>query len=347
MDFDKVSTYHYDLDPSLIAQTPLPNRSDSRLMVLDRENGGIHHGSFRDIADHLVPGDELVFNDSRVWKARFYGRRDPEGGEVECLLLKADGGTGECLLKPAKRIHPGDRILLADGSRLTVISRGGISFQVERAAANGETRFKDWHAFLEEHGEIPLPPYIKEKLRDESRYQTVYADRFGSSAAPTAGLHFTPEILSTLVKKNVFVRRLTLHVGLGTFLPFYDEDLRSQQLHQESYEIPEATAEALQKARLEKRRVIAVGTTSLRALEDTIRRFGSYRPGWQSTRLFIRPPEKVLSADALITNFHLPESSLLMLVAAFGGYERVMAAYGEAVRERYRFFSLGDAMFIR
>ncbi|MBL8992444.1 MAG: S-adenosylmethionine:tRNA ribosyltransferase-isomerase, partial [Spirochaetia bacterium] len=221
-----------------------------------------------------------------------------------------------------------------------------ISFKVRRVLENGDSPFKERHAILQEHGEIPLPPYIRKTLSDESRYQTVYADRFGSSAAPTAGLHFTPEIFSAIEKKGVSVRRLTLHVGLGTFLPFYGEDRTRDHLHSESYEIPEATAAALQKARLEKWRVIAVGTTSLRALEDSVRRSGEFRAGWESTRLFIRPPQKVVSADALITNFHLPESSLLMLVAAFGGYDRVFAAYREAVKERYRFFSLGDAMFI-
>lgn len=346
MDFDKVSTYRYELDPSLIAQAPLPNRSDSKLLILDRSAGSIRHDSFRNVVEHLDPGDELVFNDSRVWKARFYGRRDPEGGEVECLLLKAEGETGECLLKPAKRLHPGDRVALPDSSRLEILSRNEISFNVRRILEHVHAPLGEWHAFLEAHGEIPLPPYIKNKLDDESRYQTVYASAFGSSAAPTAGLHFTPEILQTVEKKGIAVRRLTLHVGLGTFLPFYGDDLRRENLHSESYEIPETTAAALRKARLEKRRVIAVGTTSLRALEDSYRRFGEYRSGWESTRLFIRPPQEVRSADALITNFHLPESSLLMLVAAFAGYERIMSAYREAVQERYRFFSLGDAMFI-
>ncbi len=351
--WNDIHTFDYDLDPSLIAQMPLAQRSDSRLLVLDRQFGGIRHSHFLKIGEQLRSGDVLVVNDSRVWKARFFGRRDPGGGRVEGFLLRLGSDHAECLLRPAKRIRPNDRIQLADGSHLLVlgrISENEGSFQVKRLSETSEKSTTSdapaWSDFLDLHGEVPLPPYIKNPLSNLDRYQTVYAGETGSSAAPTAGLHFTPDILVGLASKGIETVRVTLHVGLGTFLPFYGEDLSKEQLHSEEYQISESVANTLGRAKLEKRRIVAVVPTALRAIESNFRKFGEFRAFRGSTRLFVRPPEAISSADALLTNFHLPKSSLLMLVTAFGGFENVMAAYRAAVLERYRFFSFGDAMLI-
>ena len=338
----KTQDFWYDLPPELIAQTPLPRRDASRLLMLDRETGEMIHGHFTDIAQCLRPGDCLVMNDSRVLPARLLGNR-PTGGAAELLLLRDLGGNRwECLAKPARKLTLGQEVLfgqgelvgkvvqeLPEGGRIVEFSYQGIFLEV-----------------LDRLGKMPLPPYIKEGLGDRERYQTVYSRETGSAAAPTAGLHFTKELLEKIREMGVSEAFITLHVGLGTFRPVKAEDISQHHMHSELCRINEETASLLNRTRERGGRIVCVGTTSCRTLESLVGEDGRFSPGSRWTDIFIYPGYRFKAMDALITNFHLPESTLVMLVSAFAGRERILTAYREAVRQRYRFFSFGDAMFI-
>ena len=340
----KTSDFYYDLPQELIAQTPLERRDASRLMTLDKTTGAVGHRHFYVLPQLLRPGDCLVMNDSRVLPARLIGRRLPGGGACEVLLLTDRGaGRWECLVRPGRKLKPGARVSFGDGSRLTA--------EVEAELSDGKrlVRFDYEGIFLEvleALGKMPLPPYIKEELRDPERYQTVYSRVNGSAAAPTAGLHFTPELLEQIREMGVKECWVTLHVGLGTFRPVKEEEIADHEMHSEFCMIPKETARIVNETKRAGGRVICVGTTSCRTLESFAREDGTLeeRSGW--TNIFIYPGYRFKAMDALITNFHLPESTLIMLVSALAGREHVLAAYEEAVRQRYRFFSFGDAMFI-
>ena len=340
----KTSDFYYDLPQELIAQTPLERRDASRLMTLDKATGAVSHRHFYELPQLLRPGDCLVMNDSRVLPARLIGRRLPGGGACEVLLLTDRGaGRWECLVRPGRKLKPGARVSFGDGSRLTA--------EVEAELSDGKrlVRFDYEGIFLEvleALGKMPLPPYIKEELRDPERYQTVYSRVNGSAAAPTAGLHFTPELLEQIREMGVKECWVTLHVGLGTFRPVKEEEIADHEMHSEFCMIPKETARIVNETKRAGGRVICVGTTSCRTLESFAREDGTLeeRSGW--TNIFIYPGYRFKTMDALITNFHLPESTLIMLVSALAGREHVLAAYEEAVRQRYRFFSFGDAMFI-
>ncbi len=343
-DLLKRSSYGYELPGELIAQTPSEKRDMSRLLVLRRSDGETGDFLFRDIEGFLEPGDCLVINDTKVIPARLYGRSEGHSGEVETVLLRRTGELGEvweCLTRPGKKTRPGDTVDYGCGvtGRVLGVGDGGV----RRIAFDCEGSFYDK---LDKIGVMPLPPYITEKLEDKSRYQTVYAEYEGSAAAPTAGLHFTGELLDRIEKKGVTVARVTLHVGLGTFRPVKEDIITEHRMHSEYIRVTEETAALINGARARGGRIIAVGTTSCRTLESVADEDGVVRPFSGETGIFIYPPYRFRATDALITNFHLPESTLLMLVSAFGGYENVMCAYAHAVRERYRFFSFGDAMFI-
>lgn len=343
-DLLKRSSYGYELPGELIAQTPSEKRDMSRLLVLRRSDGETGDFLFRDIEGFLEPGDCLVINDTKVIPARLYGRSEGRSGEVETVLLRRTGEPGEvweCLTRPGKKTRPGDTVDYGCGvtGRVLGVGDGGV----RRIAFDCEGSFYDK---LDKIGVMPLPPYITEKLEDKSRYQTVYAEYEGSAAAPTAGLHFTGELLDRIEKKGVTVARVTLHVGLGTFRPVKEDIITEHRMHSEYIRVTEETAALINGARVRGGRIIAVGTTSCRTLESVADEDGVVRPFSGETGIFIYPPYRFRATDALITNFHLPESTLLMLVSAFGGYENVMRAYAHAVRERYRFFSFGDAMFI-
>ena len=343
-DLLKRSSYGYELPGELIAQTPSEKRDMSRLLVLRRSDGETGDFLFRDIEGFLEPGDCLVINDTKVIPARLYGRSEGHSGEVETVLLRRTGEPGEvweCLTRPGKKTRPGDTVDYGCGvtGRVLGVGDGGV----RRIAFDCEGSFYDK---LDKIGVMPLPPYITEKLEDKSRYQTVYAEHEGSAAAPTAGLHFTGELLDRIEKKGVTVARVTLHVGLGTFRPVKEDIITEHRMHSEYIRVTEETAALINGARARGGRIIAVGTTSCRTLESVADEDGVVRPFSGETGIFIYPPYRFRATDALITNFHLPESTLLMLVSAFGGYENVMRAYAHAVRERYRFFSFGDAMFI-
>lgn len=343
-DLLKRSSYGYELPGELIAQTPSEKRDMSRLLVLRRSDGETGDFLFRDIEGFIEPGDCLVINDTKVIPARLYGRSEGHSGEVETVLLRRTGEPGEvweCLTRPGKKTRPGDTVDYGCGvtGRVLGVGDGGV----RRIAFDCEGSFYDK---LDKIGVMPLPPYITEKLEDKSRYQTVYAEYEGSAAAPTAGLHFTGELLDRIEKKGVTVARVTLHVGLGTFRPVKEDIITEHRMHSEYIRVTEETAALINGARARGGRIIAVGTTSCRTLESVADEDGVVRPFSGETGIFIYPPYRFRATDALITNFHLPESTLLMLVSAFGGYENVMCAYAHAVRERYRFFSFGDAMFI-
>lgn len=343
-DLLKRSSYGYELPGELIAQTPSEKRDMSRLLVLRRSDGETGDFLFRDIEGFLEPGDCLVINDTKVIPARLYGRSEGHSGEVETVLLRRTGEPGEvweCLTRPGKKTRPGDTVDYGCGvtGRVLGVGDGGV----RRIAFDCEGSFYDK---LDKIGVMPLPPYITEKLEDKSRYQTVYAEYEGSAAAPTAGLHFTGELLDRIEKKGVTVARVTLHVGLGTFRPVKEDIITEHRMHSEYIRVTEEAAALINGARARGGRIIAVGTTSCRTLESVADEDGVVRPFSGETGIFIYPPYRFRATDALITNFHLPESTLLMLVSAFGGYENVMRAYAHAVRERYRFFSFGDAMFI-
>ena len=338
----KTSDFWYDLPEELIAQTPLLQRDSSRLMILDRETGKVSHGHFGDILQYLRPGDCLVMNDSRVLPARLLGHR-PTGGAAELLLLRDLGDKKwECLAKPGRKLQPGQEILFGDGElTATVLS-----------AEEDGNRIVTFHyegiflEVLERLGKMPLPPYIKAELQDQERYQTVYSREVGSAAAPTAGLHFTRELLEEIQSRGVHTAFVTLHVGLGTFRPVKAEDISGHHMHSELCMISEETAALLNETKRQGGRIICVGTTSCRTLESLVKEDGTFCAGSKWTDIFIYPGYKFKAMNGLITNFHLPESTLVMLVSAFAGRENVLSAYNQAVAEKYRFFSFGDAMYI-
>lgn len=339
----KTSDFYYDLPQELIAQTPMEKRDGSRLMTLDRRTGETGHRHFYDLPSLLRPGDCLIMNDSRVLPARLLGRRLPGGGACEVLLLTDKGeNVWECLVRPGRKLRAGARMTFGDGSLTAEVAE-------ELADGNRLVRFAYEGIFLEvleRLGKMPLPPYIKEELQDQERYQTVYSKVLGSAAAPTAGLHFTPELLRELASKGVNLGYVTLHVGLGTFRPVKEEAIEDHDMHSEFCTVPPETAELINRTKAAGGRVICVGTTSCRTLESWAGEDGRMeaRSGW--TNIYLYPGSRFKVMDGLVTNFHLPESTLIMLVSAFAGREAVLAAYREAVEERYRFFSFGDAMFI-
>ena len=339
----KTSDFYYDLPQELIAQDPLEKRDMSRLMVLDKKTGEWEHKIFHDIIDYLNPGDCLVINDTKVIPARLIGAKEETNGKVEVLLLKNKGNNvWETLVKPGKKMRKGARVVfgngelhsevqdvLPDGNRLVHFEYEGI-----------------WEEVLDRLGQMPLPPYITHKLKDKNRYQTVYAKYEGSAAAPTAGLHFTKELLQRIQDKGVKIAEITLHVGLGTFRPVKVDNVEEHQMHSEYYNVTPEAAKIINDTRAAGGRIISVGTTSTRTLESVAKDDGTIVPGCGNTQIFIYPGYKFKAIDCLITNFHLPESTLIMLVSALAGKEHILAAYEEAVRQRYRFFSFGDAMFI-
>ncbi len=337
------SDFYFDLPEELIAQDPLEDRSSSRLLVLDKHTGDVEHHSFRDILDYLHEGDCLVINNTKVIPARLMGEREGTGASIEVLLLKRkENDVWETLVKPGKKAKPGTKIIFGNGllvgEVIDIVEEGNrlIQFSYEGI----------FEEILDQLGQMPLPPYITHQLQDKNRYQTVYAKHDGSAAAPTAGLHFTPELLQQVKDKGVEIAEVTLHVGLGTFRPVKEDNLLNHHMHSEFYNIERSEADKINKAKAEGKRVISVGTTSTRTLEAAADENGMLKAcsGW--TEIFIYPGYKFKVIDALITNFHLPESTLVMLVSALAGRENVINAYKQAVEERYRFFSFGDAMFI-
>ena len=340
----KRQDFYFDLPEELIAQDPLEDRSSSRLLVLDKETGETSHHIFKEIVDYLNPGDCLVINDTKVIPARLIGAREGTGAKIEVLLLKRkENNVWETLVKPGKKARPGTRIVFGEGllvgEVIDVVEEGNrlIKFEYEGI----------FEEILDQLGQMPLPPYITHQLEDKNRYQTVYAKHTGSAAAPTAGLHFTPELLKQIEEKGIDIARVTLHVGLGTFRPVKVDDILEHHMHSEFYHIDAEAAEKINRAKDNGGRVICVGTTSCRTVESAADESGRLREcsGW--TEIFIYPGYKFKILDALITNFHLPESTLIMLVSALAGREHVLNAYQEAIQKRYRFFSFGDAMFIK
>ena len=339
----KTDDFDYFLPEELIAQTPIKERDHSRLLVLDKETGNINHERFDNIINYLNPDDVLVINNTKVLPARLIGNKEDTDAVIEVLLLKDLGeDTWECLCKPAKRVKIGTIINFNDLLKLECTYIGEDGIRHFKFIYNGILM-----EILDKLGEMPLPPYIHEKLKDKDRYQTVYAKEVGSAAAPTAGLHFTKELLSKIKDKGIKIEEITLHVGLGTFRPVQVEDVTKHKMHSEFYSMSKETADTLNKAKKEGRRIIAVGTTTTRTLETIMSLYNEFKEtsGW--TDIFIYPGYKFKGIDALITNFHLPKSTLVMLVSAFAGKENIMNAYKEAVDEKYRFFSFGDAMFIK
>lgn len=337
----KKSDFYYDLPEELIAQTPAAPRDSSRLLTYNRATGEVRHEIFRDIINYLKAGDVLVVNNTKVLPARLYAKTE-HGGAVEVLLLKRlDINDWEVLVKPGRKCTEGKRLTVSDELALTV---KGITDSGERIVSfEYDGVFEE---ILERLGSMPLPPYIKAKLQDKNRYQTVYAKVDGSAAAPTAGLHFTPELLEKIKAKGVQIAEVLLHVGLGTFRPVKEDIITDHKMHSEYFEVGEEAAKIITAAKKEGRRVIAVGTTSVRTLESVAEEDGTVKPKKGNTQIFIYPPYKFKCVDALITNFHLPESTLIMLVAAMTGREEILNLYKTAVEEKYRFFSFGDATFI-
>ncbi len=339
----KTSDYYYDLPPELIAQTPLEKRDGSRLLTLDKHSGEVGHHHFYDLPSFLKPGDCLVLNDSRVLPARLIGHRQPGGGTCEIMLLVDKGnGLWECLVRPGRKLREGASITFGDGE---------LKAEIKEVLPDGNRLVQFYYEgifleVLERLGQMPLPPYIKEKLDDPERYQTVYSKEVGSAAAPTAGLHFTKDLLAQIEAMGVKVCYVTLHVGLGTFRPVKELDLTNHEMHSEYCTVPQATADMINETKKKGGRVICVGTTSCRTIESWANEDGTMeeKGGW--TNIFIYPGYRFKVLDCLVTNFHLPESTLVMLVSALAGREHVLDAYAEAVREQYRFFSFGDAMFI-
>ena len=337
-----VKDFYYDLPQELIAQVPIEKRDESRLMLLNRKKQTIEHKTFKDIINYLEPGDCLVRNNTKVLPARLYGRKET-GANVEFLLLnRIDGDTWECIVRPGNKLHPGTKVIFEDGildAEVLEIMEGGtrkVEFKY-----NGI-----FNEILEQIGLMPLPPYIHEELKQKDRYQTVYAKYDGSAAAPTAGLHFTPELLKQIKEKGIEVANVTLHVGIGTFRPVKVEKIEDHHMHSEHYYIKQEDVEKINKAKQSGKRIISVGTTSTRVLETIADENGIVKEAEGDTQIFIYPGYKFKCIDGLITNFHLPESTLLMLVSALAGKDYIMKAYEEAVKEKYRFFSFGDAMFI-
>lgn len=340
----KRQDFYFDLPQELIAQDPLEDRSGSRLLVLDKESGDVSHHTFRGIVDYLEPGDCLVLNDTKVIPARLIGSKIGTDAKIEILLLKRkENDIWETLVKPGKKAKPGAKISFGDGllvgEVVDIVEEGNrlVKFHYEGI----------FEEILDQLGQMPLPPYITHQLEDKNRYQTVYAKHSGSAAAPTAGLHFTPELLEKIEKKGIDIAKVTLHVGLGTFRPVKVDDILEHHMHSEFYRIEQSEADKINRAKETGHRVICVGTTSCRTIESAADENGKLREcsGW--TEIFIYPGYQFKVLDCLLTNFHLPESTLIMLVSALAGREHVLAAYEEAVKERYRFFSFGDAMFIK
>ena len=340
----KVEDFNYNLPEELIAQTPLEKRDSSRLLVLDKQTGEIEHKHFTDIINYLNEGDTLVLNDTKVLPARLIGVKEETNAVIEILLLKnTEGDNWECLVKPARRIKVGTIVSFGDGKlKAECISEGEEGIRHFKLLYKGILL-----EILEDLGTMPLPPYIHEKLEDQSRYQTVYAKEVGSAAAPTAGLHFTKELLKDIENKGVNIAYVTLHVGLGTFRPVSVDTIEEHEMHSEYYSMTKEVAELLNKTKENGKRVIAVGTTSTRTLETIASKYDGFKEcsGW--TNIFIYPGYKFKAIDSLSTNFHLPKSTLVMLVSALAGRENILNAYNEAVNEKYRFFSFGDAMFIK
>ena len=339
----KTSDFYYDLPQELIAQDPLTDRSASRLMHLSIKDGSIEHRHFTDILEYLNPGDCLVINDTKVIPARLYGHKEETGALIEILLLKRnENDVWECLVKPGKKARKGTRISFGDG-----LLKGEIVDVIEDGNRLIHFEYNGiFEEILDQLGEMPLPPYITHKLQDKNRYQTVYAKHEGSAAAPTAGLHFTKELLEKVKEKGVQIAHVTLHVGLGTFRPVKVDDVEQHHMHSEYYVVEEDQAKLINDTKKNGGRVIAVGTTSCRTLESATGEDGVLKAGSGWTEIFIYPGYHFKMIDSLITNFHLPESTLMMLVSALAGKEKIMHAYEESVKERYRFFSFGDAMFI-
>lgn len=337
----KKSDFYYDLPQELIAQTPAEPRDSSRLLVYDRKTKSVEHKIFRDIINYLNKGDVLVLNNTKVIPARLYAHTE-HGGAAEILLLKRlDRDRWEALVKPGRKFTVGKRFTVSDGLSLTV---EGITDSGERVVRFDYTGV--FEEILDKVGNMPLPPYIKKSPEDKNRYQTVYAKTDGSAAAPTAGLHFTPALLNAVRDKGVEIAEILLHVGLGTFRPVKEEIITDHKMHSEYYEVGEEAAETVNRAKREGRRIIAVGTTSVRTLESVADENGFIKPCSGNTEIFIYPPYKFKCVDALITNFHLPESTLIMLVAAFTGREEILSLYNTAIENKYRFFSFGDATLI-
>ena len=340
----KKSDFYFDLPEELIAQDPLEDRSSSRLLVLNKDTGATEHRIFRDIYDYLEPGDCLVLNNTKVIPARLYGEREGTGGQVEVLLLKrGEGDVWETLVRHGKKCKPGQKLVFGGGK---------LRAEVLETVDDGNRLIKFyydgiWEEVLDSLGEMPLPPYITHKLKDKNRYQTVYAKYDGSAAAPTAGLHFTPELLKKIEDKGIKLAYVTLHVGLGTFRPVKEENILDHHMHTEMYQVTKEAADIINSTKEHGGRVICVGTTSCRTVESASDENGIVRAGSGDTSIFIYPGYRFKVLDCLITNFHLPESTLVMLVSALAGRENILNAYGEAIKERYRFFSFGDAMFIK
>lgn len=340
----KKSDFYFELPQELIAQDPLEDRSASRLLVLHKETGAVEHHTFKEITNYLRPGDCLVLNNTKVIPARLMGVKEDTGAAIEVLLLKRrDNDVWETLVKPGKKARPGTKLVFGDGilraEVLDVVEEGNrlIQFQYEGI----------FEEALDRLGEMPLPPYITHKLQDKTRYQTVYAKYDGSAAAPTAGLHFTKELLSQIEEMGVKIAYVTLHVGLGTFRPVKADNILEHHMHSEHYQVTQETADIINRTKENGGRVICVGTTSCRTVESAADENGRVQAGCGDTEIFIYPGYRFKVLDCLITNFHLPESTLVMLVSALAGREHVLAAYREAVEERYRFFSFGDAMFVQ
>ena len=339
----KLSEFNYYLPEELIAQTPITKRDESRLMILNKETGEIEHKIFRNILDYLEPGDCLVRNNTKVIPARLYGKKDT-GANVEFVLLKnIEGDIWEAMVRPGNKLHVGAKVIFGDGL---------LQAEILETLQDGTRKVKFtyngiFNEILDKIGLMPLPPYIHESLQDNDRYQTVYAKYEGSAAAPTAGLHFTEELLQEIKKKGVEIANVTLHVGIGTFRPVKEKNIEEHHMHTEHYYIKESDAKKINKAKESGHRIIAVGTTSCRVLETVADENGKVKATEGDTQIFIYPGYKFKILDGLITNFHLPESTLLMLVSALAGKENIMNAYNEAVKEKYRFFSFGDAMLIK
>ena len=338
----KTSDFYYDLPEELIAQTPVEPRDRSRLLVFNKDTGDLLHKHFYDVFDYLKAGDCLVLNDTRVLPARIFGTRTDTGSIVEFVLLKQkEQNIWECLAGPGKKAKVGHKFTFSDKLSAEVIDVLEDGNRIVKFTPNGE-----FFAVLDEVGQMPLPPYIKEKLQDKERYQTVYSRELGSAAAPTAGLHFTNEILAKLKERGINIAYVTLHVGLGTFRPVKVDDVTQHKMHSEHYSITQENADIINSTKQNGGRVICVGTTSCRTVESAMQKFGEIKECSDDTSIFIYPGYTFKCMDGLITNFHLPESTLIMLVSAFAGYEKTMNAYNVAVAEKYRFFSFGDAMII-
>ena len=338
-----INYFNYDLPENLIAQTPIENRSESKLLVMDRKTGELEDKTFKDILSYFNKGDVLVLNDTKVLPARIFGKKEETGAHIELLLLKEiESDTWECLSRPFKRLKVGTKITFSNDLSATVLEKKEEGLVNVKFSYNGI-----FIEQIEKIGLMPLPPYIHKSLKDQSRYQTVYAKYLGSAAAPTAGLHFTTELLKSLKEKGVEIEYVTLHVGLGTFRPVSENDITKHHMHSERYIMTKEVADRLNKAKEEKRKIYAVGTTSTRTLESIMNKYHKFTECNETTDIYIYPGYKFLAIDGLITNFHLPKSTLLMLVSAFSTRENILNAYKHAIINNYRFFSFGDAMFIK